>query len=175
LFLVFLLKRWQRSENGRYLWDSMKLRIPVLGNVQQKWAVSRLARTLGTLSRGGVNIVEALQITRNTLGNEALAREVDKLAVQVRTGSSLAGALEKSGRFPALLVQVVSVGEQTGEFAEMLLGAAEAFERESRVAIKRFMAIFPAVLILILALLVGFMVAATLLPIVQIETSIPGL
>lgn len=134
-----------------------------------------MARTLGTLTRGGVNIVEALQITRNTLGNEVLARELDKLTQQVRTGSSLAQALQQSGRFPPLLVQVVSVGEQTGEFAELLLGAAVAFERDSRLAVKRFMAIFPAVLILILALLVGFMVAATLLPIVQIETSIPGL
>ncbi|MCP4709206.1 MAG: type II secretion system F family protein [Planctomycetes bacterium] len=173
--LFFLFKQWCKSSRGKYLWDGMKLRLPVIGPVQQKWATSRLARTLGTLTRGGVNIVEALQISRNTLGNEALAREVDNCAGKVRTGSSLAEALNESKRFEPLLIQIVTMGEQTGEFAEMMLAAADAFDRDSRVAIKRFMAIFPATLILILALVIGFMVAGTLLPIVSIETAIPGL
>jgi len=173
--LLVLFKQWRKSSRGKYLWDGFKLRLPVIGPVQQKWAVSRLARTLGTLTSGGVNIVEALQISRNTLGNEALAREIDSCAGKVRTGSSLAEALGKSRRFPPLLIQIVMMGEQTGEFAVMMLAAADAFDRDSRVAIKRFMAIFPALLILILALIIGFMVAGTLLPIVSIETAIPGL
>jgi len=173
--LIFLFKQWRKSPRGKYLWDGLKLRMPVIGPVQQKWAVARLARTLGTLTRGGVNIVEALQISRNTLGNEALAREIDCCAGKVRTGLSLAEALKESKRFPPLLIQIVMMGEQTGEFAGMLLSAAEAFDRDSRVAIKRFMAVFPAMLILILALIIGFMVAGTLLPIVSIETAIPGL
>ena len=173
--LLVLFKQWRKSSRGKYLWDGFKLRMPVIGPVQQKWAVARLARTLGTLTRGGVHIVEALQISRNTMGNEALAREIDCCAGKVRTGSSLAEALGESKRFPPLLIQIVMMGEQTGEFAEMMLSAADAFDRDSRVAIKRFMAIFPATLILILALIIGFMVAGTLLPIVSIETAIPGL
>ena len=173
--LLVLFGKWRKSSRGKYLWDGLKLRLPVIGPVQQKWAVSRLARTLGTLTRGGVNIVEALQISRNTLGNEALACEIDCCAGKVRTGLSLAEALNESKRFEPLLIQIVMMGEQTGELAGMLLAAAEAFDRDSRVAIKRFMAVFPAMLILILAIVIGFMVAGTLLPIVSIETAIPGL
>ena len=171
----WLFKRWKRTAIGRYLWDSFTLRLPVYGSVIGRWSVSRFARTLGTLCRGGIDILDSLQIVRNTLGNEVLAREIDQITSQVRAGKSLAASLRQSGRFPPLLVQVVSVGEETGRLAEQLLGVADAFERETQVAIKRFMAIFPAFLILLLALVIGFIVAATLLPIIQIETAIPGL
>jgi len=172
---AFLVKRWKKTAIGKYTWDRIKLMIPVFQGVQRKWAVSRFARTLGTLMQEGINILEALQIVRDTLGNEVLAQDIDKLAAQVRTGSNLAQPLVKSGRFPPLLIQIVSVGEETGSLAPLLLGAADAFDRDTQTAVKRFMALFPAVLILLLALVVGFIVAATLLPIVQIETAIPGL
>jgi len=160
---------------GRYFCDSMKLKIPMLRTLTAKWAISRFARTLGTLSNSGVHIIEALQIVRNCLGNEVLAREVERVTRDVRTGSSLAGALRKSGSFPPLLIQTVAVGEETGELAEQLLHAALAFDKDTSVAVKRFMAIFPAILITLLALVIGFIVAATLLPIVQIQTALPGL
>jgi len=172
-FEVF--RRWKGSTTGRYYWDRVKLCMPLLGPLRRKWAMSRFARTLGSLTQEGVNIIEALQIVRNTMGNEVLAREVDALGQQLRSGSSMAEPLRRSGHFPALLVQIVAVGEQTGGLAGLLLKAANAFDKDTDVAMKRFMAIFPAVLILLLAGLVGFIVAATLLPIVQMETGIPGL
>ena len=175
MIVALFLMRWKRTATGRYVWDKFKLQVPVLRTVQRKWAVSRFARTLSTLIRGGINILDALQIVRNTLGNEVLAREIDKIIQQVRTGGSLAQSLQKSGQFPPLLVQIVAVGEETGRLANVLINAADAFDRDTQVAIKRFMAIFPAVLIVILALIIGFIIAATLLPIVQIETAIPGL
>jgi general secretion pathway protein F len=175
LILMIVMFRWKRTPTGRYAWDKIKLQIPVLRTVQRKWAVSRFARTLSTLIRGGINILDALQIVRNTMGNEVLAREIDKIIQQVRTGAPLAQSLQKSGQFPPLLVQIVAVGEETGKLAEVLLNAAEAFDRDTQIAIKRFMAVFPAALIVILALIIGFIIAATLLPIVQIETAIPGL
>jgi len=175
LIIVIFLIRWKRTATGRYIWDKFKLQIPVLRTVQRKWAVSRFARTLSTLIRGGTNILDALQIVRNTLGNEALAREIDKIIQQVRTGAALAQCLQKSGQFPPLLVQIVSVGEETGKLANVLVNAADAFDRDTQVAMKRFMAVFPAILIVILALIIGFIIAATMLPIVQIETAIPGL
>ena len=151
------------------------LKMPILGTVKGKWAVSRFARTLGTLTSGGVNILEALHVVRNCLGNEVLAREVDRAASEVRAGVSLSEPLRQSGRFPPLLIQIVILGEETGELSEMLINAADAFDKETSVAVKRFMAIFPAILITILAVVIGFIVAATLLPIVQIQTAIPGL
>jgi len=165
---LYLLRKWARSE-GRIKCDAFKLRIPVLGSVLRTIAVGRFARTLGALTKGGVTILEALSVVRDTLGNELLGREIDGVAEKVKTGESLAGPLGQSGYFPPLLVQIVSIGEQTGKLDELLLNAANTFDSEADSAINRFMAIFPAVLILLLALVVGFIIAATLLPIVTMQ------
>ncbi|MBN1436875.1 MAG: type II secretion system F family protein [Sedimentisphaerales bacterium] len=172
LILYLALRQWKNSPMGSYYMDAIKLRIPIVGPLRRKWAVSRFARTLGTLTHSGINILDALQIVRNCLGNEVLARETDQLTQKIRSGSSLAEPLRRSGNFPPLLVQIVTVGEQTGRLGESLLKVADAFDKDTDVAVNRFMSLFPAILILILAAMVGFIVAATLLPIVQIETGI---
>ena len=104
-----------------------KLKIPILGPVLRTIAVGRFARTLGSLTKGGVTILEALAVVRDTLGNEVLAREVDTVAEKVKRGESLADPLEQSGRFPPLLIQIVAIGEQTGKLDELLLNAADTF------------------------------------------------
>ena len=164
----YYLRKWARFA-GRIKWDAFKLRLPVLGSVLRTRAVGRFARTLGALTKGGVTILEALGVVRDTLGNELLAKEIDGVAEKVKGGASLAGPLETSGYFPPLLVQIVSIGEQTGRLDELLLNAADTFDAEADSAMTRFIAIFPAVLILILALVIGFIIAATLLPIVVME------
>ena len=162
----YWLRRWIRSD-GRVKWDIFKLNIPVLGNVLRTIAVGRFARTLGALTKGGVTILEALSVVRDTLGNELLGREIDEVAAKVRAGAPLAGPLAVSGYFPPLLVQIVSIGEQTGKLDELLLNAAETFDGEADSAIDRFIAIFPAVLILLLALVIAFIIIAILLPILM--------
>jgi len=165
---LYYLRRWTRSA-GRVKWDAFKLRLPVLGSVLRTIAVGRFARTLGALTKGGVTILEALGVVRDTLGNELLARQIDSVAEKVKSGASLAGPLDTSGYFPPLLVQIVSIGEQTGRLDELLLNAVDTFDSEADAAITRFMAIFPAVLILFVALVIGFIIAATLLPIIVME------
>ena len=165
---IYYLRKWTKSK-GRLKWDALKLKIPVLGSVLRTIAVGRFARTLGALTKGGITILEALGVVRDTLGNEVLGRAIDDVAEKVKTGTSLAGPLESSGLFPPLLVQIVSIGEQTGKLDELLLNAADTFDAEADAAIARFIAIFPAVLILLLALMIGFIIAATLLPIVMME------
>jgi type II secretory pathway component PulF len=165
---LYALRRWARGP-GRLEWDAFKLKIPILGPVLRTIAVGRFARTLGALTAGGITILEALGVVRDTLGNEVLAREIDHVAEQVKRGESLADPLEESGYFPPLLVQIVAIGEQTGKLDELLLNAAETFDTDADAAIKRFMDIFPALLILILALVIGFIIAAALLPIVQMS------
>jgi len=165
---LYYLIRWTKSE-GRIKWDAFKLKVPILGSVLRTIAVGRLARTLGALTLGGVTILEALSVVRDTLGNELLGREIDIVAEKVKRGESLAGPLGESGYFPPLLVQITSIGEQTGRLDELLLNAADTFDADADSAINRFMAIFPAVLILLLALVIGFIIAATLLPIVVME------
>jgi type II secretory pathway component PulF len=167
---IVAFRRWTRGA-GRLEWDAFKLKIPVLGSVVRTIAVGRFARTLGALTEGGVTILEALAVVRDTLGNELLAREIDRVAEEVKRGEALAGPLEESGCFPPLLVQIVAIGEQTGKLDELLLNAADTFDADADAAITRFMDIFPALLILILALVIGFIIAAALLPIVMMSLS----
>lgn len=165
---VYGFRQWTKTA-GRLQWDRFKLRIPILGSVLRTIAVGRFARTLGALTQGGVTILEALAVVRDTLGNEVMAREIDVVAEKVKRGESLAGPLEESGYFPPLLVQIVAIGEQTGKLDELLLNAAETFDTDADAAIGRFMAIFPAFLTLLLALVIGFIIAAALLPIVMMS------
>ena len=166
---IYLFKKWSRSTAGKLKWHWFKLKIPVFGSVLRSIAVGRFARTLGALTKGGITILEALAVVRDTLGNELLSRQIDYVAEEVKAGAPLAAPLAQSGHFPPLLVQIVSVGENTGKLDELLLNAAETFDEEADAAVTRFMAIFPAVLIIILALIIGFIIAATLLPIVMME------
>jgi type II secretory pathway component PulF len=165
---LYYAVRWTKS-TGKIKWDAFKLKVPILGSVLRIIAVGRFARTLGALTKGGVTIIEALGVVRDTLGNELLGREIDCVAEKVKRGESLGGPLGESGYFPPLLVQIVSIGEQTGKLDELLLNAADSFDTDADSAINRFMAIFPAILILLLALVIGFIIAATLLPIVVME------
>jgi type II secretory pathway component PulF len=165
---VIALRRWIAG-TGRLAWDALKLKVPILGSVLRTIAVARFGRTLGALTKGGVGILESLAIVRDTLGNELLAREMDTVAEKVKAGAALAEPLKESGHFPPLLVQIVAVGEQTGKLDEMLLNAADTFDEVADSAITRFLAVFPTLLILLLALVVGFIIAATLLPIVIME------
>jgi type II secretory pathway component PulF len=164
------LRKWTKTA-GRVQWDAFRLKIPVLGAVLRTIAVGRFARTLGALTKGGVTILESLAVVRDTLGNEVLALAVDGVADKVKRGESLADPLEQSGHFPPLLVQIVAIGEQTGKLDELLLNAADTFDADADAAINRFMAVFPALLILVLALIIGFIIAAALLPIVMMSLS----
>lgn len=172
--VVYWFRRWTRS-GGRYAWDSFKLKIPVLGTVLRTIAVGRFARTLGALTKGGVTILESLGVVRDTLGNELLGREIDNVSERVKAGAPLGEPLGESGYFPPLLVQIVAIGEQTGQLDELLLNAANTFDEEADAAIAKFMAVFPAVLILLVALMVLFIIAATLLPIVMMQLSAGGI
>ena len=166
---------WLARPGGRLAFDRFKLRVPVLGTALRRIAVARFARTLGTLSKSGIQILEALQVLRDTLGNEALAQKIDQVASDIKQGQSIAEPLRQTGQFPPLLIQVIAMGEKTGRLDELLLQTADAYERETAAAIGRVMTLLPAVLIVLLALIVAFVLAAVLLPIVNMETSIPGM
>ncbi len=178
LVFIFLLAggyffaRWISTSSGRLQWDQFKMRVPILGKVLTAVAVGRFARTLGALTRGGVTILESLAVVRDTLGNSVLAQEIDRVAEQVKTGRPVAGALSGSGLFPPLLVQIVGVGEQTGQLDELLLNAAETFDEAADAAIARFMTVMPAALILLLAVMIAFIIIAALLPIVDMDLGI---
>lgn len=160
-------RKWKKSPQGRLRWDLFVLRFPVLGKVIQSVSVGRFARTLGALTKGGIGILESLAVVRDTLNNEVLGQSIDEIAEKVRTGHSLADPLKDSSLFPPLLVQIVSVGEHTGKLDEMLINAADTFDEQADSAVQRLMALFPLVMILILAVIIFFIILATLLPIMM--------
>ena len=172
---VWAFRAWVRRPAGRLAFDAFKLRVPVLGTALRRIAVARFARTLGTLSKAGIQILEALHVVRDTLGNEALARKIDEAAAGITQGQSIADPLRMTGQFPPLLIQVIAMGEKTGRLDDLLLQTAEAYEKETAAAIQRVMTVLPSILIVLLALVVTFILAAVLLPIVGMETALPGM
>lgn len=169
---LWLWRQWLASGAGRLAWDTFKLRVPLLGPVLRALAVGRFARAFGALTQCGVSVLESLQVVRDTLGNAALAAQIDRAIEQVKTGKPLAEPLADAGIFPPLLVQIVAMGEQTGKLDELLLSAADSFEQSADTALNRFLALFPAILILLLAAAIFVMIAATLLPIVAMDLSV---
>jgi type II secretory pathway component PulF len=166
---IYAFNRWKETPNGRFAWDGFKLKMPMVGKVLLTLAGGRFARTLGSLCKSGITIVEGLSVVRDTLGNEALGREIDKVAAEVKTGHSVAEPLGRSGMFDKLLVQIVSIGEQTGRLDELLLQAADTFDEQADSALVRFVSLLPTLMILGLAAVIGFIIAATLLPILAMD------
>jgi type II secretory pathway component PulF len=161
-----------RTPRGAEAFDRLKLRLPVLGGVFRAAALSRFSRTLGTLARSGVSLLPALKIVENTIGNLVLAKVVAQVAEETRGGDSLAGPLKKLKVFPRTVVQMISVGEETGRLDEMLLKVADIEERHMRSKTKTLISLLAPAMILVVGALVGFMVIALLLPIFRMSTAI---
>jgi general secretion pathway protein F len=165
--------RWYlRSPRGAEKWDGVKLALPVLGGVYRAAALSRFARTLGTLARSGVSLLPALKIVENTIGNLVLGKLIAQVAEETRGGDSLATPLRKLGIFPMTVVQMISVGEESGMLPEMLLKVADIEERHMRARTKTMISLLAPALILVVGALVGFMVIALLLPIFNMSQSL---
>lgn len=165
--------RWYvRTPGGADAWDTAKLRIPLIGPIYRAAALSRFARTLGTLAHSGVSLLPALKIVEQTIGNRALAATISHVAEETRGGDSLAAPLRKMGVFPRTVVQMIDVGEESGKLDEMLLKVADIEERQMRARTKVLLSLLAPVLILIVGALVGFMVIAILLPIFRISRAI---
>jgi type II secretory pathway component PulF len=157
---------------NRFRVDRMKLKLPLIGRLLRDVAVARFTRTLGTLTAAGLPILDALQITRNTLGNTALTAAIDQVKEQVTSGKPLADPLERSGLFPPLLVQVVGLGERSGRLEGMLIHAATAFDRRVNMSVKLFTKALPPLLLVVMASVGGFVLAAILLPLLELQSMV---
>jgi len=166
---VLLVGRWVRTESGRLRWDQWRLKAPLLGDVSLKLEIARFAKTMGTLLTQAVPIISALRLTREVLSNRRVAAAVEPLIQGVKRGQGLATPLAQTGLFPALAVQLMTLGEQTGKMDSMLLELAAIYDREVRVATKRLVALVEPAVILAMGLVVGTIVISTLLAIVSIN------
>jgi general secretion pathway protein F len=159
LVVIVSIFSWQRTPKGRYKIDRFLYTAPVIGDVVSRVAVSRFAKTLATVLSSGVRIVEGLQLTRNVVGNAVLEESIDEAIQRVQDGEKLAAALERSGRFPVMVVHMLRTGEKTGKLEEMLGNIAEAYDEEvdhkissTTKIIEPFMMIFMAGLVLLIVM-----------------------
>ena len=172
-FLVIVLigfgfNAWGRTKGGRKAIDTMKLKLPVFGDIQRKSAVARFSRTLGTLVTSGVPILQALNITRDTAGNVVISDAIEKVHSAVKEGESIVTPLQASGVFPGMVISMVDVGEETGQLPEMLLKVADVYDDEVDNAVSALTSILEPIMIVILALVVGSVVFALFLPLIKV-------
>lgn len=168
---VFLFNMWGRTKGGRVAIDTVKLKMPVFGDIQRKSAVSRFSRTLGTLVTSGVPILQALNITRDTAGNVVISAAIEKVHESVKEGESIVTPLSASGVFPSMVISMVDVGEETGQLPEMLLKVADVYDDEVDNAVTALTSILEPIMIVILALVVGSVVFALFLPLIKVITT----
>jgi type II secretory pathway component PulF len=164
--------KYIRTPKGAEVWDGLKLRLPIVGAVFRAAALSRFARTLGTLVKSGVSLLPALKIVENTIGNLVLAKVVAQVAEETRGGDSLATPLRKLRVFPKTVIQMIDVGEESGKLDEMLLKVADIEERHMRGRTKTLISLLAPILIMVVGGLVGFMVIAILLPIFRMSQAV---
>ena len=169
---VFGFRTWASVPANRLVMDRLLLQVQLLGKLQRDVAAARFARTLGTLAASGLPILDALKITRGTMGNAALSQAIEATETEVTAGRPIAAPLESSGFFPALLIQVIGLGERTGRLDGMLLHAADAFDRQVGITIKVVTKALPPILLVFMSAIGGFVLAAVLLPMLSLGQSI---
>ena len=169
LFLLFL-----KTKAGRLIWDKFKLKMPAIGPVISKIAISRFTRTLGTLVSSGVPILQALTIVKETAGNVVISNAVAKVHESVKEGETITAPLESSAVFPPMVVSMVDVGEQTGALPEMLLRIADNYEEEVDNSVAAMTSLLEPIMIVFLAVVVGSIVIAMFLPLIAMITQMSG-
>jgi general secretion pathway protein F len=170
--LIILARRLIKTPRGKQLWDGIKLQVPILGVINTKMAMARFGRTLGSLSRSGVPLLSALEIVRNIVNNVLIAEVIDNAMEEIQAGKSLATPLARSKWFPSIAIQMISVGEQSGELENMLDKIAEVYERETESQIMAMTSMLEPVMILVMGVAVGFIVISILLPIFEMNQMI---
>jgi type IV pilus assembly protein PilC len=168
IVLVFLLRRWKATDRGRYQWDRIKLKVKVFGPLFHKTALSRFSRTLSTLIRAGVPILQALEIVGETVNNMVISRAVRDVQDSVREGESLATPLSRHATFPAMVVQMMAVGEETGALDTMLSKVADFYDQEVEAAVASLTSMIEPILIAVMGAAVGGMVIALYMPLFNI-------
>ena len=163
--LVVVLKRYYTTPAGRLAIDRLMLRLPILGDVLRKSAVSRFTRTLGTLISSGVSILDGLEITAKTAGNRVIHDAIMESRASIAGGDTIAAPLQKSAVFPPMVISMIAVGEQTGGLDEMLSKIADFYDTEVDQAVSALMSLMEPVMIVFLGAVVGGMVVAMYLPI----------
>jgi type IV pilus assembly protein PilC len=171
--IVFGFRQWKQSKSGRPIWDRMRLKAPFkIGDVVKKISLARWSRTLASLTTAGVPMLEAIEVTGRTAGNTVVERAMTTVRESVQGGGSISTALAAEPIFPALVTNMVRVGEETGELDTTLAKVAEYYEEQVDVAVKSLTSILEPVMICVIGGLVGFVIISMYLPMFQVYNAI---
>jgi len=168
----FGIKKWYRTEKGTEVIDGLMIRLPVFGDLLKKVAVAKFTRTLGTLIKSGVPILQAMDTIAKTSGNKVVEKAILKARESVREGEKIADPLKVSGIFPAMVIQMISVGEETGNLETMLTKIADFYDQEVDTAVKALTSLIEPLIICVMGLVIGSIVICMFLPIFQMSSLI---
>ena len=168
--LVFALHQVRKTPKGRSWIDHTILRLPLVGAISRKLAAARFARTLGSLLENGVSMLPSLSIVQNIVGNVHIAAAIEKANIEVGKGQGLGKSLDSDGLFPPIAIQMIQVGEQSGDLEDMLNKVADVFEKEVETSVMRLTALLEPVMVLVMAGVVLFIVLSVCLPIFEMNT-----
>jgi type IV pilus assembly protein PilC len=169
--LTFIIKAILANKRGRHVFHSILYRLPLIGTLVSKVAISRFTRTFGTLINSGVQILEALNITKSTVGNAVVEDAITMVHDNLKEGESMVNPLTQANIFPPMVLSMVSVGEETGRMSEMLIKIAENYEDDVDAAVGGLTSLIEPVLIITLAGIVGFIVIAMFMPLISLISS----
>lgn len=171
---VMTFKRFNKTEEGRRKMDGLRIKLPLFGDLIVKREVARFARTLGTLLKNGVPILQALSIVQSTLSNRLLSDVVEEVQQNIKEGEKLSQKLGESGLFPPIAVNMIAVGEETGALESTLLRLADSYETGAERTIKTLTSMVEPAMILVMAVIVGCIVFAMLLPVFDMSSQLTG-
>jgi type IV pilus assembly protein PilC len=171
---VFALKTYYKTTMGRLTIDRLLLRLPIIGDLNEKSAVARFCRIFGTLTRSGVPILNSLDIVRETSGNQVIANAIEKSKLEVQQGGMLSTAIQREKVFPPLAIQMISIGEETGELDSMMMKVADFYEDEVEQAVKALTSLLEPIMMVFLAGMVGTILLSMYLPMFTVFEKIGG-
>jgi type IV pilus assembly protein PilC len=174
IIAIAIAKKWTSTPKGRITLDTILLKLPILGEVIQKIALARFARTLGTLLSSGVPLLQTIEIVSATAGNTVLANAITGCSRQIQNGRRLVEPLQESPWFPPMLTNMVEVGEETGRLAEMLEKVADFYESEVDATVKGLTSLLEPILIMFLGVVVGGIVLCVMVPMFQLISILGG-
>ena len=166
--LLFLFRFYRKTKDGHWMTDRLILKIPIFGPLLYKVAITRVTRTLATLIAGGVPMLEALKITSTTAGNVIIEKEIVDARKLVSEGKTMSESFKQSGKFPSMMLQMISVGEATGTLDQMLSKLAEFYDEEVDVSVSAMLAILEPILLIFVGVIVGGLVISMYLPIFEL-------
>ena len=164
LSLFYFFIKWKRTAGGKKIWDRFVLSLPVFGRLIRAADMAMFSRTLSTLLKGGVPVLKSMDIVRNVLSNDLIQQAIQKARENIKEGETIVEPLKRSGQFPPVVLQMIRVGEKTGELENMLDQVSVSYDRQVEVEVSALTALLGPVMILLMALIIVFILMSALLP-----------